>query len=742
MKSNYVSEPFSGRTPTATGLPAPVIIQMQPEIARAVGEEVSPVTNGQSGNASLGIPPETAQVITPGDAKKVEDLFVTWAEEQLTHAKAQTEDIYKRCQAALAAKNRSSRTVTQSSAAGSLGSKVYDSEAADHVDDATGLQKELIFQDGRLAKVEYGPSEKPERAMVLQMALDDELRRGNAEDETETSLHRFILYPYSGFKAVRDYRKGRQCFYPKALNPMTIAVSDIGRGVQQQYTIHEAHFFTKREMTRASFQNLDKLGSPDGMGRNSIYPLLDKNNPNTGAAPNPNSTYEVYETWGEPPIGDWLHDGKCNDYDLNAFALKYGFQPQDLEDDGSLHCIFHKDKQLLKWYPSYLVDKTEFPYYTASHYPAENRFHGEAQMERVADAHNAKHILLNDAMDNMRMIGNQSMFYKTSASVSPEMLDRITKPRGRVPVAGNDAFEDMFMFFKPDNIVPDLMSLLNYWQGRIKEGGIDDVLRGKAKPRTATQSENDNARSQSTINHSGTRFVRQALKPCLRAILHMIVANYSRQDWHEIAGEDGNQMITEPWMVDPLQIDKHFTIVPVASYDFQSQAQKIQEIVNVVGVFAPFLQPQQGVAAFEEAIKLTSLKKNQIDNILGSVGTATDALEEVETMIDNQWTEPAVIEADDHESALRVGMAAGKANPKLMEQRNFRRWMLKHQLYWIKQQREQLMARAEQEARTPQGKTKQLPPGGVNPDEQSMARQNGQTVSPPDNAQPNTMMVG
>jgi hypothetical protein len=744
MPDLFRSSPFSNNAPTPSGLPAATVISINEEanLPPSTTDPLMPTQLATPVGGNLTAPGASpgATVLPVGSAEKVKSKLVEWLKNELTAAKQNTSDLHKRAENCIKAKGRGNRSVASGGKkAEELGSKIYDSEAADQVDDEVGLLKDLILQDGKLCRVDAGPSERPERAMVVQQAMEYELAKAKAEDETEIALHRYVLLPGSGFKVYQNFKKGYPCFGIEAANVMLMAFSDVNRRIEHQHSIHFAHFFTQREMRRSGFQNLKDLGSPDGTGKNVMSPNADPNNNGNqlNSGNKPNETYEVYESWGEPPWVDWVLDGSLSDADLNEFALLGGFQPEDIDlDSGDKHCFFWKENTLLKWHPNYLPERTEYPVYMASHFPGENQLFGEAQMERVADSHNAKHVALNHMMDNMRLRGNMPRMYRYG-SMNPDMLKLMDQARGTIPIASNDDFEQVIKFIEVPNIAPDMMQMLNYFQGRIESGGVDDAMRGASRPRTATQSQNEQIRGQTQINNSGGRFVRQALAPACRSLMHMIIANYTAQQWRMISGEDGAEMITEPWMREPDDIDRHFKIIPVATFDFSTQSAKIAEIVNLTSAFAPFLMPEQGRAAYEEAMKMTSLKKHQVERIMQIAGTATDALAEVEAMIDNHWHHPEVLPSDDHQTALLVAQSALMANPQLEMQDNFRKWHLKHQLFAFQQMQMQAM---QQVADDPAGSAKgarrnQIPKGGIPTDESGQSRQRGQQVSPPDQQQ-------
>lgn len=699
----------------------------------------------------------------PVDYSQVTNAISKLLQEVTEAAKQQMTDLHMRCEKC-AESQKSRRKSSAGKAAGNLDFEIRVNEEADQNDDMWALLNDLITRDGKCAKITPGEGETEARAKVLQSALEYELDRMDGRMRLRKAIGKGVVFPFAGMKAVREMKNGQQHFYFDHINPMTFAVADIGRPLSKQFAVVEFYSLTKREMRRAGFRNLDKLGTADSTFGSKTKMNNSSATMNSSTQVQGNEHYDVYCVWISPPFMDDL-TGMTPKYSavaLEEWANDWQIPPQYVfdgpgmaNDDGRIYRMWHHNGIPLMNTTNYLTTPLEYPHKTFSfHEPPEDVFAGESQSERSADAFAAVHVAINAMMDNMRMIANQSYFISDRSSVSDEAFQRIFKPRGVVRFAGDDSPTDLFLPFKPESIAGDMMGIIQFFQNVIENHGVNDVMRGLSKARTATENANNNARGQTQVNQSGSRFVDEVVVPVVRDLIRMICAFYTPDDWFRVAGEDGAMMMDGlSLQADPEWVDRHFRVEGIGSFEYMNQSAKIAELANILNICAAFLPPDMAFRMMKVMLEHTRMSRSEIEYIEGNKGSYTDMMNEIEALKKDPLTDVEVTPGDPrmHAFAIQaVGMvvegdpATGEPPwPEFMQYRGVKKYYQTHQAALqaiLQQQMEMGMMEAQLAPETGsglKGKPKQIPSEGLPTDDISMVRSAGQTHSPTDfNRQP------
>ncbi len=702
------------------------------------------------------VPPPVA---LPTDWEKPEKILAGWLRSIVENQKTGMANLHARCNAALNVTQKSKAISDSYRQAESLDYVIHTREAADQRDDMTGLMADGVIRNGRLSKVVPGDPERVERAMVVDSALDWELTQSGSKGEAKDFLRCYATYPYAGLKSVKQYKDGYICHGVESINPHCFMVSDIGRKGTEQFAVTQLWFYTKREMRQAGFRNLDKLKTPDGHGENKISP---GGSTNSQVEVEGQGTFKVWETWVAPPLMDWTDGKTFTPNQLLAWIYRWELPPNYFAsqaedgrwymfDSNNLLRFYHHDGVILKVTPNYLVTPSQFPHHTSSfHPPTDKSFAGESFIERSSDSYVAQHALVNAWYRNMQMVGNQSMFVSARSSVPLEEFEKIYKPRGVVVFSGNEPPDQLFVPFKPVNIAQDLMPGIQFFQSKIEQNGVNDVMRGVSRARTATANANDNARGQMQINEAIDQAVSDAVHPCLKDLTRMIVADYTDEDWYRVTGESGAQMINSMPMTEAEIIDKHFKVLPVASSEFLNEGAKVMELNNILAVAAQFLPPDMSARFVKVMLDHTRLDRMEIEYIEGNKGSYTDIMQEIEAMKKNPFIDLEVLPTDDHIFAMQAVDMVTFGNPEtgeppipdFMQYPAVQRYYKMHQLAQQALEQQQMMAMmgaggaleeggGPQMPGQPKGNAKQIPREGIPTDPLARVRSEAQIGAPP-----------
>lgn len=688
---------------------------------------------------------ENAQSALPPDFSRVEKFLKGYLRDSVDQANAQSKDLLYRCQYAAQQYETTRLAPNFMMLADSLDYKLKINESSDQVDDITALFMDVFTRDGEFSKVIPGPMAKQVTADVVHQAIKYEFECSRVLAQLERATRHYSVFPFAGVKAVREYKDGYNRYNWRHINPQCFVFSDVGRPIQNQFSVHEIHFFTKREMRRSGFKNLDSLGSPDGDGKNTI--LANTSSKPSGFSGNSvtgNDTHKIWESWIDPPFFDQIYyDQAFTEAEFYAWAQFWQIPPEYFslqEDQGNFFRFYASEEgNITKITPNYLATPKEHPYRVTSYNDSlDEGAAGSSQVERADDLYSAQDMVVNNWFDNLKMIGNQSLFYSARAGVNSDELQKLFKPRGLVKVPGNENPNEVIMPWSPGDISAPSMIGIQWLEGKIQQRGVNDVMRGESQARTATASRNDNARGQTMINSSANRFVRDCILPATKDVMRMIIKNYTADDWMRTNGEKGAVMVGAPPMTIE-QMDNHFVVAPVGTFDFMNQANIVMEVGNLSNVFGAFLAPDQGQRAFAVALSHTRVSKAEIEMIMGSKGDYTKVDQEIQAMVNDPWTDIEVKMSDDHQLAISAVMMTAQGNPmtgkmpmpEFIQYPSVIKYLEQHQMFLMAEMQMQ-SAMQDAKARTPNGNPKQMDEGKPPSSDEGKVRSSAQQNSPID----------
>lgn len=684
----------------------------------------------------------------PVDFSRVTSFLKGYLRDSVAAARRQSNDLLTRCQYAAQQYETTRLAPNAQMLAQSLEYKLKINESSDQVDDITALFMDVFTRDGEFAKIIPGPMSTHVKGEVVSQALKYEFECAKVMAQLERATRHYSVFPFAGVKACREFKDGYNRYYWRHINPQCFMFSDAGRPIQNQFSVHELHFFTKREMRRAGYQNLDKIGTPDGDGKNTI--LANTSSRPTSATGNNvvgNDTHQIWQSWIDPPFFDQIFNAqKFTEAEFYAWAQFWQIPPEYFalkEDQGNFFRFFSTEEgEQTKVTPNYLTTPKEHPYRITSYNDSlDEGAAGSSQVERADDLYSAQDVVVNNWFNNLQMIGNQAMFYSAHSGLSDDQLQKIFRPRGLVKLPGNENPNEVVMPWAPGDISAPSMIGIEWLESKIQQRGVNDVMRGQSQARTATASRNDNARGQTMINSSASRFVRDCILPATKDVLRMIIQNYKPEDWYRTNGERGAVMIPAEGMppMSVEQIDNHFVLSPVGTFDYMNQANIVMEAGNLSNIFGAFLPPDMGQRAFIVALSHTRLSAQEIDFIKGSKGDYTKVEQEIAAMINDPYGEIEVKLDDDHELAIQAVLMTAQGNPmtgkppmpEFMMYPAVVQYLERHQMFAAALAQQQAMMQQAQ-ARTPNGNPKQMDEGRAPSTDEGQVRSSAQQNSPSD----------
>lgn len=566
---------------------------------------------------------------------------------------------------------------------------------------------------------------------------------GTSAPEPTMGLDGNHVYPDIYAQKTVPYEKS--CFYIEAFDPRKVAWSDPMRPLSEQFTVHEFRYLTRDDMELwKEVQNLDQLGTPENNNPYEVpNPTANLTQLSVESSPrtNPNfSIYEIAESWQKPPFKKWLGnaEGGTAPEDYDAFALKFGIDPSEF-DKVQWWCFFHsKDKALLKGYPNYLFNKMKHPYNSTSYFPAERGIKGQSLSQRLSDFAAALYTFVNLYTDNLRLLtyGSLAVADNTGLNDPQELLARLNQPKGIAVVKGNRPLADMLQWREVYDATGPALNGIGFFKNSIEGFGVPPAMTGEAHANTATQDSINQNRGQTRINAPLRRFVEEAVLPAVEDVILMIFANFTTPQYVDILGENGELMGQNKYIT-PMDITSKFEIEPVGSFDIMDEQNKSNLLLGLIKVIGPFIamgqMPPQLGKIVEMILEKNRFSISEIDEVMNSVGTHTNVMQEIAYMAQAPTNDPEVRPDDPHAMCIQMVQMAiqnGQLDPNAP---NVQKYLMAHQGLLAQQQ----MMAQQQAAMQPQQGGQGAPHQpqntiGQKHDQNTSARQGGQNVSPPD----------
>lgn len=556
---------------------------------------------------------------------------------------------------------------------------------------------------------------------------------------------------YTMILCTRTFRDEREYVYLESISPRLIAISDINRRAENQHTIHEYRYLTIPEMRRSYYKNLDKLSK---LQANTSPTHQPGGTSSTDTAPTTTNlefpVYEMVDTWTEAPIDKWIEDGDVTIEEVKKACEENGFPYTDLlypiygmdgtesyVTTGAKVCFVHyQDQCWNKFYSNYLLDKSEFPHDTESFVYDEDRFCAQGMMERMSSFAAMLYQFRNMTARCMRRQLNQSRIVSKRLNLTPEELKPLDEEGGTVMFNGQavDLQQDLKIFEVPD-VTDAGFKFIDYCEMGLRRLSVPAVLAGEADSKTATQDVMNNRRGQTVVNESFSRLVKM-IKRSLRKHLGAVLVSFTRSRNVEILGEDG-MTISNRW-IRPCDLTDKIEHQMLVDFNDANKAQQAQFLLSLVNVFAPMLMPPEIRAMLEVCMRLGKLSRQDVQKIEQSLGSLTNAQQEVEAMLIDSDLKPHIRMDDPHpiciflaEQALGMEMQKAMATGMPPPPRdNIIQYIETHKAMDMQMKAIAAMQQPEQAA-GPKGKPKQEPKDGPS-GEEGNARKEAQQGSPAD----------
>lgn len=524
----------------------------------------------------------------------------------------------------------------------------------------------------------------------------------------------------------------------QAVDPRMIAVSDITVDTTRQQSIHEYHYLTLTQLQKGYFSNLDKLKeegestkdtSQQRPGVKSTYGKTQ------GTLVHP--VYKIVESWGEIPWEQGLQDGRFTVEEARAFAIESGFPVEELDYPTQKWCVFHNcGKVLVKIYPNYLMDKSEYPYDFDSFIFGDGTFAGQGLLERLSNPAANKTAFLNLISRVLKQNLYGSRIYSGSLGLTDGDLEALQEIGGQVRTDTRvDMSTEMHEFTVPDT-TPNAMRMVAYFDDTMRGLGVPAVLAGEGSADTATQEAINNRRGQTVVNESFGRMMT-VFRNAYRKHLGVLVNSFNQSRYIDIVGENGATM-TRRWTM-PREITDKLDIVPMISFDDANKQRMSQLFMGIMNIVAPVMGPNSVKELLKLVLRYNRVPETDIAKIEGANGSLTNVHQEVEAMLQDPDLVVEVKMEDPHPICIQMAqMALIKEQARAIQfgyefipPLNIQEYIATHEAMLQQQQMMQamqMMMAGGAPEQGPKGKPKQGRADGGPGSEQGGARQDGQAA--------------
>jgi hypothetical protein len=737
---------------------------------------------------------EAEPIAEPGDAAVVERLIAADANTRYTRSRRNCRELYDRitaCESLYRGRRRDSVSRAISNEATSkLEQTVELQEASNQVDMLVAIILSAIRQQD-LYKVSAINGESQFKADTTKSVLDAQCRAKRYLNELEKFINRFVKHPIAGLKTCIEYDEWEEndrksfplqpmgpqdmppqgsrfvamdqphpdmapvgklydvktprsqwSYFFKAVETRSIAFSDMHRPIHEQSSVHEDHFVTIEDLRNdKSLLNTEQFygeSIPPANGYQRFYGL-DINETGTegnpGESPEEHGIYCLTESWFQVGFRDYFDQGGCTIDDLLVFCEKHQIETDELTRPQKW-CVKHMDdKDVYSVYPNYLPTKRQYPYEFESFIMGDSELVGQSFLERLADFDSFLQAMVNLLRKNCMMRLYMSVVSSKRTKFSKEDLKELMQPFGFKKLEGTyEKIEDVLHFVEvPDLSVP-AMNAINWIIGRMQSIGLSSTLQGLGGEDTATESSISNQNGQKKVASALGRAANNVILPMIENMRDLTFLNFDEPRWIDMVGEGGS-VVSKTRYVSPGQITNRFRIVMTASYDYMVAEQRAQQLIALLNVLIPVgLPPERLMTIVELILQYMGHDRDTIDKVTGAMGTRTDVMDEIKTLIENPVAEVPVNESDNHQLALQVLSMAMDMYPGIEEQWNVQKYQMDHEHFAALQEQEQMAEQAGPPGAgrpaPPKGPPRQPAPPARNPE--AIARQGAQHRSTPD----------
>lgn len=680
------------------------------------------------------------QMMPQGDPEKALKKLLAWTNENMEHAKQQTQKLWDECDAVEAEFRAKYGEATRENA-GEIGQQVEIREATNQTQVVSAIMaKQWLTSQGYRVQATNGESQT--RADTTKMVMDYCLAKKDFPQHIRKFFLRFNKYDFAAMKVcvwddlcpvtkeiivpnmeleqtIAQLEADQKVFevvgpfdedssgastqtlilvteeerdtypYMKAVEIRNLAFSDPNHPtLQEQFSIHEFHYFTREQLQYSSkFHNVEKLNDSDA--GNDYHPSTTSNISHaTGENIRPKNAkaWEIVESHQCIPWQQWFMNGDVKIEDAYALATLYGWSPSQFDIQQKWIFFHHKDKVGLFLAPTYMEPKNMHCYFGCSHSDGDGELQGEGFFRKIQPLSNIYNELANRYFDNIRARSSMSCFTRVDGVLTPEKLKEAATNNYKVVdlelnQASNVKDEVLFMSEVIPDITTSIMPMLQFVRGEGQVQGVPASLQGQGKADTATQDVINTQRGQDRVDDPFARAVDCVIAPCLRAIRDLVFKYWTKAKWITVTGEYGVGMTR--WVNRKL-ITNRFEIVPIPSYDFVSRNQKTQSIIMAMNIASRIMDPIKQQTIITRLLGLfleySGETRDRIDYITDKQGLGTNPDEEIEVMRFNP-EEPMADKVrmdDNHILALFSAQRALQQYPYLAMQPNFNEWIQKH----------------------------------------------------------------
>lgn len=596
-------------------------------------------------------------------------------------------------------------------------------------DPNTGMVLQELYTDAALLDRGFSPEDIAEGgALQSALAEDGFTFVGIADQKPDGSYENLLCTKCR--ETAQDY------VYIKAVDPRTIAVSDITVETKYQQSIHEYHSWTLTQLKTGYFHNLAEL-EKHGDSTQDTNDQKPGNRTNHGKQSGKlmQPVYKVIESWLEIPWEQWLNEGAFTIEEARAFALEQGFPVTEMNYAAQKWCVFHCGGVILKMYPNYLMDKCEYPYDFDSYIYGDGTFTGQGMMERLSNVAANKTAFVNLIARTLKQNLYGSMIVPGSVGLTAGDWKALYKPGGVVQPDMRFDPSEVYFHQVPDT-TPNAMRMVSFFNEEMRGKGVPAVLAGEGQADTATQEAINNRRGQTVVNEASGRML-EVIVNAIRKHLGCMVNSFTTSRYIELVGEDGATMSRE-WTM-PKEITDNLDIVPAVFFDEGTKQRLSQLFLGLTNILAPVAGPEVVVELATIAMEQAGVPQDMIERVLKKQGDITNVHQEIEAMLQNPDLQVEVKMSDPHPvcimyaqiSLAQLQQRAMELGQPFVPPQNMMEYIAIHQS--MQQQLDtmaamQAMMQGGGPEQGPKGKPKQERNDGGPSSEEGGARQDGQAA--------------
>lgn len=522
------------------------------------------------------------------------------------------------------------------------------------------------------------------------------------------------------------------------VSPKNICFSDGISKFDDQPAVHEAHSWTYYELEANSsyFQNYESLFNNNGeFGSTSEGSLTAAPNV-SGFTTSPNfERKRIWESWITIPFDSWKKNNKINDSDLKSFEELYGL-PEGETAVGQRWCIYHCDDKILCILPNTRTDKYSHPYHCATFRDLKLFTTGESFYDIISGLCKRLDMAMQDLAYNIAIRGGQPVMFSGKLGLTDNEVRKMRRPRELTAISANiNSLKDCIFNLETPDISGALESYIGFLGSRVDQIGVNQTMLGVDKSRSATGAAINQQYGNIRIKGPFEDLCKVILD-CLNDVLHSMLLLSSEKSLCNLLGDSYAVLNTTLQNITSEEIDKKFQLQMTCS--FNNPALMVQQMITLANVYLGSMSPELMKEWMIVTAEMMGIPKSTLDRISDSVGLASDAKAELETILNDKTADVAsqIRITDNHQQCLDMARLYSARHPEMLIQKNFMEYVEAHMTLLQQQmmmQQQQMMGTSAPnpgQGNSNDGSSMKPPENGG--DDQSAQRQMGQAASPPD----------